>query len=207
MSPDETLTAPRLEHLVNRYFALRHGTSEANVAGIIASSPDNGLRSFGLTKEGRADVAHSISEAFSLGHLDKKTHVCASPFLRTRQSAEVAGLVLGVKKISIQVALRERDFGDLELTSNANYDPVWEEDARDATHSLFSVESAAAVLSRTTALVLAFERAYVARTILLVSHGDTLQIMQCAFQRLAPEHHRTLPSLAVGELRELLLVP
>ena len=42
--------------LKNRYFAMRHGQSEANAAGIIVSDPANGCPRYGLTPLGRQQV-------------------------------------------------------------------------------------------------------------------------------------------------------
>jgi probable phosphoglycerate mutase len=67
------------------------------------------------------------------------------------------------------------------------------------------VEPAAAVLDRATALVAELERRYGGRDILLVSHGDTLQILQAGFLRMDPAAHRRLPPLAVAEIRALRL--
>ena len=44
-------TLPRLR---NRYFALRHGSREANARGIIVSDPRTGEEAFDLAAAGRA---------------------------------------------------------------------------------------------------------------------------------------------------------
>ncbi len=77
----------------------------------------------------------------------------------------------------------------------------------DSGHPASGVELAAAVLDRVTALIARLERRYSERDILLVSHGDTLQILQAGFLRLAPCAHRRLPHLATAEIRELRLHP
>ena len=67
------------------------------------------------------------------------------------------------------------------------------------------VEPAAAVLDRATALVTDLERRYAGRDILLVSHGDTLQILQAGFLRMDPAAHRRQPHLGIAEIRALRL--
>ena len=62
-----------------------------------------------------------------------------------------------------------------------------------------------AVLDRATGLVADLERRYVGRDILLVSHGDTLQILQAGFLRMDPAAHRRLPPLRIAEIRALRL--
>jgi broad specificity phosphatase PhoE len=61
------------------------------------------------------------------------------------------------------------------------------------------------VLDRVTALIADLERRYSGRDILLVSHGDTLQILQAGFLRMDPARHRSVPHLATAEIRPLRL--
>ena len=67
------------------------------------------------------------------------------------------------------------------------------------------VEPAAAVLDRTTAFIVDLERGTPVVDILLVSHGDTLQILQAGFLRMNPAAHRSLPGLRTAEIRQLRL--
>jgi probable phosphoglycerate mutase len=67
------------------------------------------------------------------------------------------------------------------------------------------IEPATAVLDRTAGLVADLERRYSGRGILLVSHGDTLQILQAGFLRMDPAKHRQVPHLDTAEIRELRL--
>ena len=133
--------------------------------------------------------------------------ICSSDFSRARQTAEIVRAHLGAAEVIIAEALRERCFGDLEGTSAANYARVWagDEAGSQGGGTCCGVEPAAAVLDRVTALVADLERRYSGRDILLVSHGDTLQILQAGFQRLDPSLHRRLPPLNTAEIRELHL--
>jgi broad specificity phosphatase PhoE len=49
------------------------------------------------------------------------------------------------------------------------------------------------------------ERRYSGRAILLVSHGDPLQILQAGFLLIDPSGHRSLPPLETAEIRPLRL--
>ena len=46
---------------------MRHGESEANVAGVIVSDPEQGCHGYGLTEKGRLQVLHSVAR-----HNDKQ---------------------------------------------------------------------------------------------------------------------------------------
>jgi probable phosphoglycerate mutase len=82
---------------------------------------------------------------------------------------------------------------------------VWDDDINDPHHKNNYVESTSEVLNRTTALIKELEERYSGKKILLVSHGDTLQILKTAFEQISSAHHRSLPHLNVAEIRELSL--
>ncbi|CAM9243483.1 unnamed protein product [Laminaria digitata] len=79
-----------LPPLKNRYYALRHGQSVANMEGIISSDPQIGAVSHGLTSNGRAQAraaATALIEVVGRERLDSLVFV-SSEFLRARQTAE-----------------------------------------------------------------------------------------------------------------------
>lgn len=188
----------------NRYFALRHGQSEANVQGIILSDPARGVPGYGLTEAGRAQVEASIKAAAKRGDLDGATVIYSSDFARALQTAELARRLLDADPVRVTQRLRERSFGELEGTSNAGYAQVWERDLENPGHTEWNVESAMSVLGRTSALVAELESSLRGATVVFVSHGDPLQIMETGFRTLNPAEHRSLPALQPGELRALV---
>jgi len=192
-------------HLSNTYYALRHGRSLANRADLIVSDPADGVPQYGLTDEGRAQVARAVEDARQQYGLDHSTLIVSSDFARARETAEIAARLLGVREIATTPQLRERFFGTWDKQSTSNYQNVWRDDFTNPDHKHNGVESTSEVLSRTTALIRALEEAYSGRNILLISHGDSLQILQTAFQRVASSHHRLLSHLDTGEIRQLKL--
>jgi glucosyl-3-phosphoglycerate phosphatase len=225
-----------VNRLVNRYHAMRHGQSRANVAGIIVSGIENDrLGDWGLSDLGREQA---LAAAAACG-LPPDTLICSSDFSRARQTAEIVRARLGARAVIVAAALRERSFGDLEGTPTGNYARVWAADeagtgaagtgeagtgdagtgktgtgktgigetgtAAGSADLGGGAESVAAVLDRATGLVADLERRYAGRDILLVSHGDTLQILQAGFLGMDPAGHRRLPPLRVAEIRALRL--
>lgn len=190
--------------LNNTYLALRHGQSLANVRGLIVSHPDNGLENFGLSREGREQVRQAVTARAGSGGLNRKTAIFSSDFLRTRHTAQIAARVLGCTvPVTFTPQLRERCFGTWELTGSDNYQRVWADDARGETAPHTRVESADQVLARALALVKTVEAACTGKTVLLVSHGDTLQILMTWFAGYPPHRHRELPHLETAEVRNL----
>jgi probable phosphoglycerate mutase len=88
-----------------------------------------------------------------------------------------------------------------------NYVTVWAADRASPDHSERHAESASAVLARATAFIVALEQRYSGRDILLVSHGDTLQILQAGFLGMNPGQHKDLPPFEPAEIRRFQLGP
>ena len=65
------------------------------------------------------------------------------------------------------------------------------------------VEPVSAVLDRAVALIGELERLHSGRDILLVSHGDTLAILQAGFLGMEPSRHRSVPPFGTAEIRPL----
>lgn len=188
--------------LHNRYFIMRHGQSVANVRGIIVSDPGSGVGpEYGLSPLGREQALASAKDS----GLPGSTLIFTSDFSRAAQTAEIVRDVLGVGEVALEKALRERYFGTWEGTSSENYAQVWAADACDPDQHANGVESANAVLDRATAFVAGVEDTFQDRDILLVSHGDTLQILQAGFRRMSPAEHRSLPHLETADIRRIHL--
>lgn len=92
------------------------------------------------------------------------------------------------------------------MKGDANYIKVWEMDAVDPLHNKYGNESVMEVLLRTTRLIQSLEDEFHDHIILLVSHGDTLQILVALFSGVGPHEHRKIPDLHVCEVRELTYV-
>jgi probable phosphoglycerate mutase len=194
-----------IDRLANQYYAMRHGQSRANADGIIVSrigtdaSGDYGLTGHGL-QQARAAAQACGPPA---GPLGSGTLIYASDFARAAQTARIMREHLGSADVVSAPALRERDFGKWDGTSAVNYRAVWAADEAGTGQVGDGVEPADAVLDRATALIGDLERGHRGQVILLVSHGDTLQILQTGFARMGAGAHRRLPYLATAEVRRL----
>ena len=147
-------------------------------------------------------VGESVSK-----FLSDKLVVISSDFKRAKETAKIIHQHFQVKApLRLECSLRERNFGELNLTESSNYQKVWAHDAQDPNHTIFACESVSSVFSRTLALIESLEAEYrnKGKVIVLVSHGDTLQITLTSYAGLAPECHRTLDHLANCDVRELV---
>ncbi len=194
-----------IDRLVNRYFVMRHGHSLANEQGIIVSYPENGCSGFGLSESGQVQVKQSLSK---VNDLDTGTRIVCSDFMRAQESAEIVFSLLGcTTSLTMDPRLRERNFGEYELSADSGYNDVWKEDALDADSRCKGVESVNQVMQRVTLVVQELEKQFNGSTILLVSHGDALQILQAAFARRDGSIHREQEHLHTAEIRQLKLAP
>lgn len=189
----------------NMYFALRHGESRPNVRGIILSDLHNGKKlRHTLTRNGRGQVARSVQAGKDAGLLDADTVIVSSPFSRCAKTAKIARRILGAKRRTVfDDRLRERWFGDWEGKGNIHYQTVWNDDLIDPAHRHANVESTEDVARRVADLIADLEHAYQGKKILLVSHGDALQILQSLLQGKSPAAHRSLPHLGTAEIRRI----
>jgi probable phosphoglycerate mutase len=138
--------------------------------------------------------------------LPSDTVICCSGFARAVQTAQIVSTALGAADAVVSAALRERCFGDWDGTTSDNYVAVWAADKANPDHSERHVEPVSAVLARATAFIIALEQRYSGRDILLISHGDTLQILQAGFLRMNPGQHRALPPFEPAEIRRFHLI-
>lgn len=190
--------------LKNRYFILRHGESKANVAHILLSHPKEGIVSYGLSPKGKKQVKISVLKNKKSKLLDSNIIIYSSDFLRAKETAEITKKLLGIKKVNFHKNLRERYFGKYDKTSLDNIKIVWDYDRKNANYKHKGTESPTKVLKRTLALINQLEKKYKGKKILLVSHGDVLQILHTHVLGRPVSHHRLIPHLETAEIRELV---
>lgn len=223
------LHRPQLTH---SYYALRHGQSLANVAKIISSDPQISTVQHGLSDVGK-DQASLAGEMFAKQYLNnnnddndsnnyKGVAIFSSDFTRARETATLFSQQLQLhtscpiytNNIVLQTKLRERYFGELNGGSDDQYQKVWDVDCTNPNHTQFGVEAANGVLERTTGLVLELDELLSSSAssekkwkVVLVAHGDVLQIMQTGFLRHEDaSRHRSLEHLETATIRELTLL-
>lgn len=180
----------------NRYYLLRHGNSLANKKNLIVSNLDIGVKEYGLSDEGREAVIQNSQ------NISKKNYIfVSSPFKRAKETAILTAERFGISNIEYSNNLSERYFGLFDMKDSLNYNTVWKEDLIDPGHKIWKNESVEEVAERTGAVIKELEIKYNNRDIIIVSHGDSLQILECVIKGIAPKFHRSLVPLEQGEFR------
>lgn len=206
----------------NQFYALRHGQSRANVQGIICSNPEIATRQeYGLSDLGSQQAQHAGKGVVNV--LQKETHlkgicILSSDFARALETAEAVRKEYETasatttdnnlppllnNQIITDTRLRERWFGTLDMQSDEQYKLVWEEDAKDSSHCLHQVESVDSVRNRASQVVNEYNSLLQDYIVIIVAHGDVLQILQTAFLNMDARKHRSLDHLETATLRRM----
>lgn len=206
--------------LLHDVCVLRHGQSQANVQGLIASDPSIANHQFGLSQVGQEQARQAGKDVVAFYQREGGNHyhgVCllSSDLLRAKETAQAVHdalvehhIPLVRHHVIIEAGLRERWFGAWDMSSDENYQRVWKDDALDSSHTHHGVESVDSVMTRATQVVVDYHDALPEDSkhlIICVAHGDVLQILQTAFAKMDGRHHRTLPHLETATLRPLAL--
>ncbi|TSD05806.1 MAG: isoleucyl-tRNA synthetase [Parcubacteria group bacterium Greene0714_7] len=192
----------------NKYFTMRHGESTKNVAGIIRSRlEDDDIH---LTEKGRAEALASAN-AFKHSEINR---IVVSPFIRAKETAEIAREVFGLPKSSVSYDERlieyrhgtfdrkpERSFWDHYVTSANAYEVGPE-----------SGESAREMGARMAEVLYELEQKYKGENILIVSHEWPLLALTALAHGYSKERtvrilNKIEDHIQPGEIRELPFVP
>ncbi|KAF2302501.1 hypothetical protein GH714_036591 [Hevea brasiliensis] len=166
----------------------KHSQRERTHSFIPGSQQENGaLSEYQLASEG-VKQAQLAGELF-LEQLKERNiplesvRICYSPFARTSHTAKVVASVLNLPfegpQCKVMEDLRERYFGpSFELMSHDKYPEIWALDEKDPFMQPEGGESANDVANRLASAMASMELEFQGCAILIVSHGDPLQILQ-----------------------------
>jgi isoleucyl-tRNA synthetase len=158
----------------NKYFVMRHGEAVSNVTGVddLDGDPENHL-----TDKGKNEVRHTAALELRKEKIDI---IITSPFLRTRETAEL------VRK-------------ELELAEGV---VMVDERLREASET-----SEVEVRRRMGEFIFEVERRYTGKNILIISHGNPLWVLQQTAARDSSEGFSKSYMLRTGEVKEMVFVP
>ena len=138
--------------------------------------------------------------------LSERIVIVTSDFLRTKETANIVHECLQVKTaLRQEPGLRERCLGDYDLKSGSNIKQIWVEDESDPTQTKHNVESVIAVARRMAQVVQTLNEEFEGRVLVLVSHQESLHILQALFTGTPLNLHRkgTSPPIGNCHIREM----
>ncbi|MBX4181596.1 class I tRNA ligase family protein [Candidatus Parcubacteria bacterium] len=156
----------------NKYFVMRHGRAQNNELNVASGKVDNPHH---LTEDGKLGVTKSAQE-----FKEKIDLIFVSPFIRTKETAEIVRENLGLSHESVieDDRLVEINFGECEGKSIENYQKAYPN-----TPALFNErpqggENEQDVKKRVGEFLYEIENKYKGKNILIVSHGDAVWMAQ-----------------------------
>lgn len=155
----------------NRYFVMRHGEAENNAKNVYSSDRNKNH----LTTKGKAQVEETVE------HLKNKkvTQIFCSPFLRTRETADIVAEKIGFPKDKIiyDERLHELDFGDFSEHPVQEYWDFMEGKTWNFDTKVPGGESFQDGKRRFGAFLYDIDQKYKNENILIISHGLSVELI------------------------------
>jgi isoleucyl-tRNA synthetase len=100
----------------NKYFVMRHGEAEHNIKNVVSSKADNPHH---ITEKGIEDAKKATKELKG----KKIDLIFASPFIRTKETADIVadGLDIAKQDVTYDKRIQEPNFGDFNGKDSAEY--------------------------------------------------------------------------------------
>ncbi|MEK7527205.1 MAG: class I tRNA ligase family protein [Patescibacteria group bacterium] len=163
----------------NRYFVMRHGQSENNVAEILSTKPENPHH---LTEKGKEQVR----AAAKILKKEKIDLIYVSPFIRTRESAEIIREALGFKKeqVTVDTRLSEISAHDFNGKSVSEFQTAFSSLAERFSKRVGG-ENYSEIKNRVGGFLNEIDAKNSSKNILIVSHEAPIWLLTCAAANLS----------------------
>jgi len=159
--------------LNNKYFLLRHGQTiyqkEDRKVNYNADSPFK----LEITDEGKEMIKKSAEKLKD----EKIDLIFASPFLRAKQSAEIAAEILNIKEINYDERLVDINLGEFSGQSKNKYVEFYTGKDKSLEKNVKGGESWGDVLVRVKSFLQDIGNKYQGKNILVISHADPIWLM------------------------------
>lgn len=158
----------------NDYTSMRHGESEHNLKGVMNAIPD---APYHITDLGKKEVKEGASS------LKKVDVIYASPFLRTRETAEIVKETLGISaEIIFDDRLREFGIGTFEGKQRSEYLAYFKEHKEKERTTLdFKVpggESYREIRDRVSDFLYDIDAKHEGESILIITHEGVIKMLE-----------------------------
>jgi len=159
--------------LNNKYFLLRHGQTIYQKNGIKVNYPAGSDPTLSISPEGE----EMIKTATNILKSENISIIFSSPALRTKQSAEIAAKILGIKEINYDVRLLDINMGAFAGKTHKEYEDFFSNKTERFEKKPEGGENWSDIITRLKSFLNDVEKKYKAETILVVSHADPLWLL------------------------------
>ncbi len=193
----------------NKYFIMRHGETECNVRGEVSSTVNNNDN---LTEKGIAQVEQTAKEIKNK-NID---YIITSPFVRTRETAELLAEKIGLEKEKIiyDDRLHEMSVPMYEGKKWKEYHDAYAKTVENFYKSPEGNESYEDVRRRSMSFLYDIETKYNNKNIIVITHGSPVWQMFSEVNMLSTEeslgvvkNEKNFNYINNGEFVELPFVP
>ncbi|MBY0472841.1 class I tRNA ligase family protein [Patescibacteria group bacterium] len=190
----------------NKYFVMRHGQAQSNVAGIFDSTGDVNNH---LTETGKESVRAAVA-SLRKKHIDL---IIASPILRTQETAHIVRKELGLPESALMTDERliELQVGNYEGKTIEEWKKAFPGYANRFAHAPEGGETYQDVKTRVGEFLFDLERRYTNKTVLIVTHECPAWLMDAVAQIKTVEEivaeDNEIPFLEPGTWQEMKFTP
>lgn len=192
----------KLRYSENNFWVLRHGEANHIQAGIIASGVEGKNTTSYLTDKGKKQVEESAKKLKKQLGKKKLDVIFSSPYTRARETAKIAGKILGAKVI-IDDRLAELNTGVFNGKPVFEYEAFFRNRIEKFVKAPEGGETMTQVKKRVMEFMIEINSKYNNKNILITGHGDPLWIIEGGAKNLSNEEIVEIPSLKLAELRKV----
>jgi isoleucyl-tRNA synthetase len=160
-----------------RLLLMRHGEAESNLAGRVSSGEES--RNDHLIEKGKKS-AKAAAKKFGK---EKVAAIYASPYMRTKETAEIIAEVLGLPVV-FDDRLREINSGAMDGKTLEEFYAAFPEPAERWTNAPNGGENFSEVRKRMMDFIREINVKHAGETVLVVGHGDPLYVLDCLLNRV-----------------------
>lgn len=177
----------------NQYIVMRHGESENNAENVYSS--DKKINH--LTKKGRTEVLKIIKNLRS----KKVTQIYCSPFLRTRETADIVAREIGFlpEKIIYDDRIRELEFGDFSGRPAQDFWEYAKNRIKDFKTPIPGGESYQDAKNRIGDFLYEIDKKNKNEIILIISHGLAVEIIPSVIEGADKERSLEILNANISE--------
>ena len=184
----------------NTFFLLRHGQTDFNVRGLIAALIEESSDNPPHLNEVGENQARDAAESLANESID---FIYSSPFKRTVQTASIVSERVGIET-KVDNRLREVEAGTLAGWTIADWEKYFE-GKNTLTEGPPGGESLNDVRERAAEFLNDVNGGHNGKNILVVSHGDTLWMMQSILLGIEGEAILKTPYIENGEIKKFVV--
>lgn len=181
----------------NHFLLLRHTEAEHNIKDMIASG-EQGMK-ISLTEKGKHD-----GEALARKLKGKVDIIYSSPYKRALDLAKMIGETSGLE-VSVDERLSEGDFGIFNDRLVREHKGFFSSPLEEFTKTPPGGENLTDMKERMFKFLREVNQEHSGKTILIISHGDPLWVLEGATRNFSNEEILTMDYIPTGEIREVSL--